>query len=189
MQLVLTIDGVLLSFFNKIARVFARLTGRSNFFLAKISVCILTSGAMIATANYWFPLLHLRSSPLYMVTMALVALLAINDMVKCDEAESITLRNEQTKPMPPIYYTPTIRMIYIILSVPWLLFVTPAMFQSREGFWWAKTIFACYTLALAAHYYFAALDPPSVGKSKIREWAEGFTNLSRKPVPIPVKSK
>lgn len=187
MRLILTVDSALLSFFNKIVRAFARLTGRSNFFLAKIMMCISTSGAMIATANYWFPLLPIRSSLLFMIIMALVALLAINNMVECDKAEDITLQDEQTKPMPPIYYTPRIRMIYVILSIPWLFFVIPYCFNHEKGFWWAKMIFACYTLALTAYYYFIVLDPPQVGTSKIREWAEGFANSFRKLAPVSVK--
>lgn len=189
MSLLLAIDGIFLSFFNKIAHSFARFTGRSNFFLAKISVCISTSGAMIATANYWFPLLSIRSTLLFMIIMASVALLAINDMVMCDKAEGATLQDEQTKPMLPVYYTPTIRMTYVILSIPWLFTMVPYCFDHERGFRWAKIIFTCYTLALAAHYYFAALDPPQIGKSKIREWAERFANLFHKPVPVPVKTK
>ncbi len=188
MRLILAVDSVLLGFFTKTARAFARLTGRSNFFLAKTMVCVMTACFMIATANYWLPLLDFRPPLSLTILMALNAFLCIYDLHRCDKAEDMMLGEKRTAMFFPLYYSPSFRVLTAVVAFSWIFIELPS-FVSPKGFLFAKIVFLFFLPSYTAFIYFAVIDPPSVGKSKIQEWAEGFANLFRKPVPIPVKSK
>lgn len=188
MLLILAVDNALLSFFTKLARSFARLTGRSNFFLAKYMICIMIASAMVETMNYWIPLLGRKITPLEVAFRGLFALLCLIDLNQCDKAEGAAFQERRVRVFSPILYMPCFR-IYITLSSFLTIPIAVHYFTSAEGMFLAKIISRSWGFAFVAYVYLITIDPPSVGKSKIQEWAEGFTNFFRKPVPIPVKSK
>ncbi len=188
MSLILAIDNALLSFFTKLARSFARLTGKSNFFLAKTMVCVLTAGFMIGTASYWLPLLDFRLPLSIVMIMALNAFICIYDLHQCDKAEDMMLNEKRTRVFNPLYYSPSLRVFVAVTTFLYIFIALPSLVSSK-GFLFAKIVLVFFPPSYAAFIYFAVINPPSIGKSRIREWAEGFSNLFCKPIPVPVKSK
>lgn len=188
MRFILAIDGTFLKFFNKIARAFARLTGKSNFFLAKTMMWVVIISAMTTTINYWLPILARKTNPFVVAVYGGAALLFLADLYRCDQAETATMNDKQTRIFSPVIYSPIFRFTTVFLSV----ITAPAAILdivSSAGIMLAKILDNSYMPAFTAFLYFASLDPPQMGKSKVREWAEGFANLFRKPEPVPVKSK
>lgn len=188
MGLIIKIDAVFLAFFNRIARAFARLTGKSNFFLAKIAVWLVIISAMTTALNYWLPILARKTNPFIAALYGYAALLFLTDIYRCDRAEDAATNDERTRIFSPAIYSPIFRALIVIMGV---ITAPSAIFDiaSSAGIMLAKILDNSYMPAFAAFIYFASLDPPQMGKSKVREWVEGFANSFRQLVPISVKRK
>lgn len=188
MGLIAGIDAVLLAFFNKIAHGFARLTGKSNFFLAKTMVWIVIISAMTTALNYWLPILARKTNPFVAALYGGAALFFLTDLYNCDRAETATMNDKRTRVFSPVIYSPNFRLWAVLISIitaPTAIFD----FVTSAGIMPAKILDNICAPAFAAFLYFAALDPPQMGKSKVREWAEGFANSFRKLAPVSVKRK
>lgn len=187
MRIILAIDGALLKFFGKIARAFARLTGRSNFFLAKCMMIIVVVGFIIATLNYWFPILGRKTNPITAGVMAFGVFTSFSYYFPlCDRAEETT--SYGVKMFNPLLYSPFFRIAIVFGGVIDIsIYVSSVIFANE--FLLAKLIDGVMGPAYAAFLYFVALDPPRVDKSKIREWAEGFASIFYKPAAVTVKKK
>lgn len=188
MALIVKVDAIFLAFFNRVAWGFARLTGKSNFFLAKTMVWIVIISAMTTALNYWLPILARKTNPFIAALYGSAALLFLADLYRCDQAEAATMNDKRTRIFSPAIYSPVFRFLLVFVNI---ITVPAAIFDimSSAGIMPAKILDYSYMPAFTAFLYFAALDPPQVGKSKIREWAEGFANSFRKLAPVSVKRK
>lgn len=188
MRLVITVDTILLSFFTKISHKFYWLTGKTNFFLAKIAICILVASSMTVVFNYWFPLMLGYSVPLpFIIFYTIISISLLKKMNLCDKAENFIFNNDRVKVFHPMDYSLPTRFLWICgtILVIFLLFVITT---SSDGYFIFKALAYAYTPTTMAFYYFIAVDPPAPGKSKIREWAESFSAGFQKLIPIKTKN-
>ncbi|HEY4495354.1 MAG TPA: hypothetical protein VJC01_02815 [Candidatus Paceibacterota bacterium] len=182
MEYIKWVDSIFLLFFTKISHKFYRLTGYSNFFLAKLAVCVMVASVMVVIFNYWFPgILHYQSSPIQVVLCSLISMFCLFDMIKCDKAEKSAFNDERVRMFSPLYYSPVNRLLWIFLASLTILAV-PFTIASNKGYLIFKTLELAFAPALTAFKYLISVDPPSLGKSKIREWIESFSAGFRKLV-------
>jgi len=175
MESIKRVDGFFLSFFTKISHKFYRLTGYSNFFLAKLAVCVMVASVMVVIFNYWFPgILSYQSLPIQVVVCSFVSMFCLFDMVRCDKAEKSAFSDERVKMFNPLYYSPVNRLLWIFLALLMGL-AAPFVIADNNGYLVFKALDLAFAPALAAFKYFISVDPPSPGKSKIREWCESFS--------------
>ena len=188
MEWVKRVDGFFLSFFTNISHKFYRLTGYSNFFLAKLAVCVMVASVMVVIFNYWFPgILSYQSSLIQVAICGLISMFCLFDMVRCDKAEKSTFNNERVRMFHPLYYSPVNRLLWIFLASLMILAV-PFIIANNKGYLVFKALDLAFAPAFAAFKYFISVDPPSSGKSKIREWCESFSAGFRKLAPMKVNS-
>ena len=188
MESIKRVDGFFLSFFTKISHKFYRLTGYSNFFLAKLAVCVMVASVMVVIFNYWFPgILHYQSSPIQVVLCSLISMFCLFDMIKCDKAEKSAFNDERVRMFSPLYYSPVNRLLWIFLASLMILAV-PFIIANNKGYLVFKALDLAFAPAFATFKYFISVDPPSSGKSKIREWCESFSAGFRKLAPMKVNS-
>ena len=186
MRLIITVDNFLLSFFTKISHRFYRLMGRTNFFLAKFMVCIMTALLMIAMISFWFPLFF-KPSVTVVIISGLNLIFCLVDLNRCDEAESKTLSNEHINIFGPYLSSSIVRVISLaLLLYGVILILFPLYVYGKNDVF--DAIMTVYVLAWISFLYFIAVDPPAPGKSKIRESSDSFSAGFRKLVPIKAKN-
>ena len=164
------VDAKLIGFFTKISHRFQRLTGRTNFFLAKIALCVVGLSLMSQVADYFLSLFGIGTSALSVVLALGAATVVISWAYECDEAKHGVYAEEKAKRnfMPPEADPVCIRIIFLALLVPWIT-VFLAVVVSPNGILAFKILLSLYAPALVTFLYFIAVDPLPPGKSKIRE--------------------
>ncbi len=187
MQLVTSVDDYFLSLFKKFSDWFMRLTGRTNFFLAKISLCVMTASVMVDVINFWFLVLAKPTSILRAVLGGLVLMACYFGLVQCDKAEENSFSNERAKFFSGIICTPIARFIFIITALMSADIIMMMVF-SAKGIMVFNIIRNLYSIALVAFLYFVAIDPPTLCKGKIKEWAESFAAGFKKLAPMKVRN-
>lgn len=188
MNLVIAVDNCILSFFTKISHKFYSLTGLTNFFLAKLSVCILTLSSMTVILGFWFPVLTFKPIPIVVVLNAIVCTVVLLDMYLCDKADKNIFSGNRVNFFGPISISPVFRFLWLVMvtiNIPWLI---NYIFFERKGILIFNILSRLFALAGTSFFYFIAVDPPSPGKSKVQEWIESFSASFRKLVPIKVSN-
>ena len=182
------VDGRFMLFFKKITYWFAWLTGKNNFFLAKAMFGVVMVDTMIEVGNYWVPVLARKTTPADILIDGILMFFTFRMYNSCDSEEKRISSAERVKsPFALAYNLPIFRpcvAIYTLLSLSSALSLT---FRSSDGIMFFKIMYNTMNPALVAFLYFVVLDPPQVGKSKVREWQEGFSAAFRKLSPIPAK--
>lgn len=188
MDLIVVVDSFFLSFFTKISHKFCRLTGRTNFFLAKLMVCVTLACTMIMVLGYWLPLFPTKLPVIFVVLAGLLNIKCLIEMNLCDKAENAALNDERVRIFNPLNYVPILRIlwVYATIVISWMLIY--AFTINSKGIFIAEAVLVSYAPSITAFKYLVSVDPPTPGKSKIREWAESFSAGFRKLVPIKAKN-
>lgn len=188
MKPIVAIDNLALSFFTKISHKFYRLTGRTNFFLAKLAICVIAASVMTVVFSYWFPsILGFQPSLFYVVISGIVSILCLFVMIICDKAEKSAFNDKRVRLFSPLDYSPLNRVLWIFFALILLFMELPMLFNSEKGYFIFKALYSAFPWAVVAFKYLISVDPPSPGKSKIREWIEAFSAGFQKRAPIKVK--
>lgn len=187
MELLEAVDSKLLAFFSKISHRFQKLTGRTNFFLAKMAVCILALSSLTIIADYFLSL----AGGLISVISAIMTLVSMIEVIfwmgGCDEAENRVYAEERSKydfgeHIDSIWWRTGSAALSILWVGPTLLHLA-----SPKGTLPFKILFGLYAPAITIFSYFIVVDPLPPGKSKIREWVEAFSAWFR--LLVPARSK
>ncbi|MDO8743305.1 MAG: hypothetical protein Q7J30_01995 [Candidatus Azambacteria bacterium] len=190
MRLTKAVDDFFLSFFTKISHNVYWLTGRTNFFLAKLALCVMVASVMVVIFNYWFPaMLGYRSAPFQVAACGLISMFCLADMVRCDKAEKSAFNDERVRMFNPLYYSPSNRVLWIFIANI-MLFLAAFLFiiNQWKGYFIFNALDFAFSPAIVAFKYFISVDPPSPGKSKIREWIESLSAGFWKPALARAKS-
>lgn len=177
MNFIKAIDAKILSFFTKISHKFQRLTGRTNFFLAKICLCVLALSVMVMVANYWFPLLG-RDGNIFSLIVSVVFIFIARRMYYCDKAEDEVLTEEKTNFFAEDNNLMG-RILLLFLSILDLFGFLMAINMPR-GILIFKVLDCLYFPVYSAFMYFIVVMPLPPGKSKIQEWAENISAYFKK---------
>lgn len=187
MGLVVVVDNLVLSFFTKISHKFYRLTGLTNFFLAKLSVCIMTVSLMSNILGFWFPILYYKPSPIIVVMCALLCFTSLLNMYLCDKANDAIFNNNRVNFFGLLNYSPTWRFLWLVLVITSMPIFIDNIFFEHKGVLIFNILNQIFGLAAVSFYYFISVDPPAPGKSKIQEWIKAFSVGFQKLVPIRAK--
>ena len=184
MEFVTSVDNYFISLFTKLSDWFMRLTGRTNFFLAKIMVCVMIASCMVSVINFWFPLLSFPTTILGMVFNGTISLTLLTLLTPCDEAEKNVFSHKR---MLFFIHTPILRFVSLMFTfnvVPLLFFIVIVTSKGIID----NAINNAYMVSSTAFLYLTSIHPPTPGKSKIREWAESFAAGFKKLVPIKIQN-
>jgi hypothetical protein len=180
MEFLERLDDRILMFFTNISHRFQRLTGRTNFFLAKVALFTHMFGAFISIANYWAPLMSIESGVVDVVVFMMTSLFSIIIVIWCEYAEktfqsSGNLLKLEWPHSIKILVRPT---IFFLRS-----FIVSVCFLAMQ---WIDVLIQSCLFGLVIGLYFVDVIPLPPGKSKIREWIELFGGLFRESVPVRV---
>ena len=131
LQMLEKIDATILSFFTKISHAFQRLTGRTNFFLAKCSIIMAGTSLIVHTVGYWIPITYRDPSLLSLFLIGPLLVVFGWDMRNCDRADDRHLSSERTKfPFPSSGHY-WLRLLLLAFFVFDLITSPPVLFASR----------------------------------------------------------
>lgn len=184
MNIVEKMDGVILKFFTFISHKFQRLTGRTNFFLAKFGVALTFMCVLIHIFNYYKQVLSVKSSLfgvivdfvfVFYLTKALVAL--EEEDRRCQQSGEVKTKDRF---LLALFFTSSLgRLLWSTLGILDLLrfYYTefgPQVVLSME------IVNNLYCISIAVTSYFIAVEPLPPGKSKVREFLDSFVSGFKK---------
>lgn len=188
MNILERIDESILELFTKFSHWFQRLTGRTNYFLAKICVFLMITSMLFIIINIWVPILsYIPSSTarLFEPFLFLIGMLAcILQIYILDKSEN-NLYEASERVRAPSFFEGSYRwrLVLGLMSILFLsLFFLP---DSRKGILIANIFFYCYPLFFWLASYFVMVDPLPPGKSKVRQWVENIQAGFQKRQPLP----
>ena len=174
MELIEMVDATILAFFTKVSHKFQRLTGRTNFFLAKTALCLAGLDILANIGNYWLHFLARETNIVQLVLGITVITFLFKDMYLCDRDEdnAIDSSNRATT-FHYLYKSQVVRLMFVFTAF-WLLPLGVGELLTGKAAFTFRLLSFLYMYAITAFFYFIAVDPLPPGKSKIREWAESF---------------
>jgi hypothetical protein len=186
MKLIERIDSAFLKLFTKFSHWFQRLTGKTNFFLARICLVIVVLGSMIFVFNFWIPLLSHPTRPYDVFLSGLFIPMMVYVEAHLKKAEDDFGGNVAIKPIIQSAFIGsifqvlrTLMMLLLILSTPWDIY---SFFDGHlKGVWLFNLLHEMSYRCFASFYYFIAVDPLPPGKSRVRQWIELFRFGFSKP--------
>lgn len=185
--MLLRIDKNILCFCTKFAHWLQEMTGKTNFFIAKIGIFGTSISVMMDIANYLNQFFAIKTSFFGALISFIIWVGMFFDAVNLDKADKHAGVSEERVVLSPLTArtSPGRRILLIALSV----FDTTLIFLNLNQklnvvLFLVNMIFFAYGLAI--FYYFSAVEPLRPGKSKIRKWLEG---LLFNPEPVPVEAE
>ncbi|MEK7560169.1 MAG: hypothetical protein AAB522_02625 [Patescibacteria group bacterium] len=191
MDILERVDGKILEFFTKISHKFQRLTGRTNFFLARLCLSGMAIGLLLSVISYWIPLLHRKTNLFWVFVEIFVVLRLTFDVKELEKAEEQNFFGEVTQ-KPILRLLPVHNHIFrvfvfaanIFLTGIVLLAVATGIFETATTTFFTIIDHVLTWPAATCFCYFAVVTPMPPGKSKIREWVENFASGFRKPAAV-----
>lgn len=181
MNIVETLDSVILKFFTKISHRIQIVTGKTNFFLAKIALCVMIIDLMIVILNYWLSLLEKQTDLVVFVFETFALLMYILITMICDQAEQSAQLDNPTKfPFEP---TPILRLIILFSACILIIPMDIKNVTTLQGAFIFKFYRLLADIAFVAYIYLISVHPLPPGKSKIRELIESFAAGFAKQAP------
>lgn len=177
------IDNVLVSFFTKISHQFQRLTGKTNYFLAKCCVIAMTISVLVPLVNYWIHILNKHTDLFKLVLSISISTLNIVVAVCCDEAENQAQQGAlHTKPMIAAFVPTEIgRLLWAVLA--FIDIVTLPIFLVGAAHPILEMINRTFSFWCFTEYYFISVTPLPPCTSKITEWISGFMTSLKPHTP------
>lgn len=167
-----TLDAFILKCFTKFAHRFQKITGRTNYFLAKIGLAIVVAAVSVAILGCVLPILTEKVSPIFAFICGLIAIAEISRMAKLDRAEKDAIESSEVRVKHFISENSLVsRMIWVFFSVQDTLIL---IFSNTPITIWRIFLYSAST-GLLIYYYFIAVDPLPPGKSKVKEFFEAIT--------------
>lgn len=165
------LDNFILAGCTKFSHWFQRLTGRTNYFLAKIGLILTVASISVSVISYVLPILPIKRPLWFVFLLGLIAIFEIGRMTKLDKAEKNAMSSaEQTKP----FFNNTgkvDRMIWFFLS-GWSIIVTSTVTPISVF----VIIDSCFfPVGLLIFHYFIEVNPLPPCKSKIKEFSESIS--------------
>ena len=177
------LDEKILSICTAFAHWFQRLTGRTNFFIAKMGIFITVSATMVRTANYFHNFLSFQASPISLSLYVIINVFYFRYACKCDQAENEALASDVRA--RHFNLGKSWRMVWFFAT---LFSVGDYLLKASTGginIWTLEAISSMFAFGVCIFEYFVDVNPLPPGKSKVRKWIENFAAGFRKPEPAP----
>ncbi len=165
-------DSFTVDLFTRFSHRFQRLTGRSNFFIAKIVSIIVSASAMILAIS--------SSFTLHQIAFPFISFLALKNCEKCQRRED-SLSNETTKELWWLTQDDFLfRMSYTFLLSLDMLINLMLIQEDPGGLITINNISSTlYSASMFTFTYLISVNPLPPCKGRIAEWIESF---SYKPI-------
>ncbi|HEY4490051.1 MAG TPA: hypothetical protein VJC12_02240 [Candidatus Paceibacterota bacterium] len=176
------IDSVVLKLFTKIAHAFQRLTGKTNYFLAKIGTTMVALNVGLDAVNYFYRIFPGRKTSGFMFTVSVVVLIGLFlDTMKLDNAERQHKDSEVKVAIKFIFPNSPVWRVFLLMFA--YLSTVVLISIIRHGFDQSllhTSVAPLFSYGLLFFCYFRVVEPLHPQKGKIKEWLEKFS-LSPKP--------
>jgi hypothetical protein len=176
------VDDWLISKSTKFAHWFQRLTGRTNFFLAKLGLLICGINVVLVIANYFTQFLAIRTPLFVTFIYTLVLFLLVGYTVKLDEADRSQQQSEERAKVSITSSSALIWRMYWLIN---LLLQCPIAILTFEPTLVGILKEICsigFFLGMVIFHYFIVVDPLPPRKSRIRQWVENISFGLSEPV-------
>lgn len=189
MSLARMLDNWMLGLCTKFAHWFQRLTGRTNYFIAKIGLIIATFTVTLDVMNYFHPVTSHKVSLPLTILGAIILLSIPFDAMALDKADEHSQLSKEKVGFRRL----TNRSTFIIRFL-WLYFSTfdtiraVATFKPTLMGFVETAYIVCMSYGFLIFYYFIAVEPLPPQKSKVRQWAEKFSFGLLSPAPAEAKN-
>lgn len=184
------VDDAVLDFCTKVAHSFQRLTGRTNFFIAKIGITMASISVVINIMNYFHQILYDEGSMFWLVfsIIVLLSMFVLGSFLdKADELSQLSGERVKFPETSVPFRSCAARLMWILFSCTSTLYTADMFFEHRFGIIdVVERIFLPY--GALVYSYFIAVDPLPPLKSKIRQWMEKFSKVQREPTTVSVRS-
>jgi hypothetical protein len=181
------LDERVLRLCTQFAHWFQRLTGRTNYFLAKIGVTMAAVSLLILIANYYFKFLPVFIlSPSWLLLGIVMITSLLHDAYCLDKSEKAAqLSTERVRDPLMLSSSPAMRLLCLFPSIlcttmSWILFIRHPIW---EVFMMVAVIMGLINGA-TIFLYFTAVDPLPPGTSKVRQWIAGIASALRPRTPV-----
>lgn len=186
-----TIDNFILGGFTKFAHAFQILTGKTNFFLAKIGTTMAALEVGIHAVNYFYPtLLGEKTNGLLFILYLWLLSILFRDTLNLDKAEKNASTSSEKVMIDRITNrgTPAYRLILVFLSLDATIRLVVSLLDKTTAHPIHTFTSPLFFYGLIIFYYFTAVDPLPPAKSKVRQWFEKLSLASAKPVEATTES-
>ncbi len=116
MDIITLVDTWLLTKFTKVSHAFQKLTGKTNFFLARWAILICAGGITLDVANYFHQFLFFPTFSVMMVLGIFVIVFLLMKALVYEKEEERVYSGEKTKRIE-FYALPGWRVVYFCMSV------------------------------------------------------------------------
>ncbi|MBX4190190.1 hypothetical protein KW791_02765 [Candidatus Parcubacteria bacterium] len=175
------IDAWVLSYFTKFSHWFQRMTGRTNFFLAKVFIFAYVISILVGALNYWFQMLNHPTPRFGPVIKFAIVLFWMWYISRDKNLQDEHLQGKQTKNPNELFFF--LRVPLLIANLIDLQLQAPIFFGGKNV---SLIDLFCYLepLYFILFMYFDSVTPLPPGKSKVREWIEAYQAGFKKLQPI-----
>lgn len=174
MDLVFKIDKIILAGYTKLSHKFQDLTGRTNFFLAKIAIWGVIIASLVICFNFYFRVLVRETDWASLIINILLALIYSLFLIKCTNAEKDALNNSERKMHFPNGVVQQIaRLILVFLAATFIPKDIYCLYKSEYIIFELLYTIGYYSMVSFTYLVIVTPKPPS--KSKIKKWIESFS--------------
>ncbi|MBI2063478.1 MAG: hypothetical protein HYT65_00580 [Candidatus Yanofskybacteria bacterium] len=180
------LDGKIIEKFTKFSHWFQKLTGLTCYFFAKMGLFVVLVGLFLRVLNYFIQFLTIETilPALDIFFLFFFGLIFLRKIYLCNKAEENLFSSEVIRVEKESFVFRIWCLFFLVLDTTFLM---PDLYEARyimleimgrTGFFMGFTIYN----------YFVEVTPLPPGKSKVRQWIEGFFSVQPKLQPIPIKS-
>lgn len=179
------IDAMLLRSTTKFSHWFQRLTGRSNYFIAKIGVFISAITTLIEISNYFSQFLWRKTGFMILVFCVVINIMTFIEANALDKADE-SLESETRVLHPLLTHSMWSRLLWVGISLNNTGIACQQLLIVKEFGPLDAFVQVGLSYGTLIFYYFCEVEPLRPSKSKIREWLEKFSFTT--PTPAEVES-
>jgi hypothetical protein len=156
------LDATILSWCTTLSCRVQKLTGKTNFFLAKLGITLCLLAITVSAFNFFSPLLLRKDTTVDLVIDLVLAALLTMQTKRLDEAEKEALAAQRTFRTSRISFfswdTSLIRLMWLLFATQ-DAFVIFATLVVRPPAALLLSLSFCFSIGIAIMNYFAAVEP------------------------------
>ena len=178
------LDNKILEKLTKFSHWFQKMTGLTSYFFAKTGLAIATLSSIISLLNYFSKFLH-RGTDSFSIVLMVINLLGFGIILNKINRYEDNVSSEIVKLFSFSIY---LRIFFICFSI--YDFVTlPIILSHKDSHYFILEVIAYvgFSWGFLIFIYFIEIIPLPPGKSRIRQFIEGFFRPQVQVAPVPVK--
>ena len=167
------LDEFTLYKFTKFAHWFQRLTGRTNYFLAKMGVLLILVSITATIVSYVAPMVPKEDRPslFFVFFSGFIGMGEIWRMSELDKAEEDVLNPSRSNPAKRNFAIDPTHRVFWIFACVFIVFVSAVVPEFNTIWWLGRNLLP---FGILAFRYFIDVDPLPPGKSKVKEFFEAI---------------